>query len=157
MLFHHAFAFIGVMLGGVISDRLAPRRPQIRLELQVFALFAGAPSLYLLGQASTLGIVYVALAGFGFFRGLYDSNTYPAFYSVISPRFHATASGLLISFAFLIGSAAPVLLGKAQDTAGLPVGLAALSAVYFVGGVMAAWGAWKHFRSDFQWAKAAAA
>ena len=157
MLFHHAFALIGVMLGGVISDRLAPGRPQIRLELQALALFAGAPFLFLLGRTSTLAIVYFALAGFGFFRGLYDSNTYPAFYSVVSPRFHATASGLLISFAFLIGSAAPVLLGKARDTVGLGSGLSALSAVYFIGGVMAAWGAWKHFRSDFQWASAAAA
>jgi MFS family permease len=79
MLIHHLFAFLGVLLGGAVSDRLAPARPQIRLEIQAFALLAGAPFLYFLGAGSTLSVVYGALAGFGFFRGLYDSNTYPAF------------------------------------------------------------------------------
>ena len=150
MLVHHLFAFPGVMIGGMISDRFAPRRPQIRLELQAFALLAGAPFLYLLGRGSTEAVVYGALAGFGFFRGLYDSNTYPAFYSVIAPQFHSAASGLLIAFAFLVASAAPVLLGKAKETIGLAQGLSALSLVYVIGGLLAFWGAWKNFLIDFQ-------
>ena len=150
MLIHHAFAFLGVLLGGAISDRLAPIRPRIRLELQGFALLAGAPFLFLLGTGSTETAVYGALAGFGFFRGLYDSNTYPAFYSVIPPRFHSAASGLLISFAFLVGSLAPVALGKAKEAFGLAQGLSALSLVYFIGALFAFWGAWRHFAIDFR-------
>jgi MFS family permease len=149
MLIHHVFAFFGVVLGGAMSDRLAPGRPQVRLELQAIALLAGSPFLYLLGRASTEVIVYSALAGFGFFRGLYDSNTYPAFYAVIAPRFHSAASGLLIAFAFLVASAAPVLLGKAKETIGLAQGLSALSLVYGLGALLAFWGAWKHFLIDF--------
>jgi MFS family permease len=151
MLIHHAFAFFGVVLGGAMSDRFAPARPQVRLELQAFALLAGSPFLYLLGRASTEAVVYGALAGFGFFRGLYDSNTYPAFYAVIASRFHSAASGLLIAFAFLVGSAAPVLLGKAKETIGLAQGLSALSFVYALGSLLAFWGAWKHFLVDFRW------
>jgi MFS family permease len=151
MLIHHAFAFLGVILGGALSDRLAPRRPKVRLELQAIALLAGSPFLYLLGQASTEAVVYGALAGFGFFRGLYDSNTYAAFYAVIQPRFHSAASGLLIAFAFLVASAAPVLLGKAKETIGLGDGLSGLSLVYALGGMLALWGAWRHFAVDFRW------
>jgi MFS family permease len=150
MLLHHLFAFFGVVLGGAISDRFAPARPQVRLELQAFALLAGAPFLYLLGRASTEMAAYGALAGFGFFRGLYDSNTYPAFYAVIAPRFHSAASGLLIAFAFLVASAAPVLLGKAKETIGLGPGLSDLSFVYGLGAVLAFWGARRHFLTDFQ-------
>src|SRR5207237_8205628 len=104
---------------------------------------------YLRGTASTEGIVYAALAGFGFFRGLYDSNTYPAFYAVIPPRIHSAASGLLIAFAFLVASTAPVLLGKAKETIGLAQGLSALSVVYALGALLAFWGARKHFIVDY--------
>jgi sugar phosphate permease len=100
MLFHHALAFAGVLLGGWISDRYSPGRPRIRMEIQAAALLAGAPFLFLLGRAASEYLAYAALAGFGFFRGLFESNLYPAFYSVISARYHSTASGLLIAFSF---------------------------------------------------------
>jgi sugar phosphate permease len=135
MIFHHALAFAGVILGGMISDRYAPGRPRIRMEIQGFALLAGAPFLFLLGRAASEWTAYGALAGFGFFRGLFESNLYPAFYSVISPRYHAAASGLLIAFSFLAASAAPVLLGKVKETAGLASGISALSAFYVAGAV----------------------
>ena len=137
MLFHHVLAFAGVMLGGVISDRYAPMRPRIRMEIQACALLAGAPFLFLLGRAATEWGAYGALGAFGFFRGLFESNLYPAFYSVIEPRYHSAASGLLIAFSFLIASAAPVLLGKVKDSAGLAPGISALSAFYVAGAVAA--------------------
>jgi len=127
----------GVILGGVISDRYAPARPRIRMEIQAVALLAGAPFLFLLGRAATEWAAYGALAGFGFFRGLFESNLYPAFYSVISARYHSAASGLLIAFSFLIASAAPVLLGRVKETAGLASGISALS-VFYVAGALAA-------------------
>jgi sugar phosphate permease len=137
MLFHHALAFVGVILGGIISDRFAPARPGIRMEIQGFALLAGAPFLFLLGRAASEWTAYGALAGFGFFRGLFESNLYPAFYSVISARYHSAASGLLIAFSFLVASAAPALLGKVKETAGLSSGISALSALYVAGAVAA--------------------
>lgn len=137
MLFHHVLAFAGVILGGIISDRYAPARPRIRMEIQAAALVAGAPFLFLLGRAATEWAAYGALAAFGFFRGLFESNLYPAFYSVIEPRYHSAASGLLIAFSFLAASAAPVLLGKVKESAGLGPGLSALSAFYVAGAVAA--------------------
>ena len=135
MLFHHALAFAGVILGGMISDRYAPGRPRVRMEIQGFALLAGAPFLFLLGRAGSEWTAYGALAGFGFFRGLFESNLYAAFYSVISARYHAAASGLLIAFSFLVASAAPILLGKVKETVGLASGISALSAFYVAGAV----------------------
>ena len=137
MLFHHALAFVGVILGGILSDRYARVRPRIRMEIQGFALVAGAPFLFLLGQAVNEWMAYAALAGFGFFRGLFESNLYPAFYSVISVRYHSAASGLLIAFSFLAASAAPALLGKVKETVGLSWGISALSAFYIAGAAAA--------------------
>jgi len=137
MLFHHVPAFAGVMLGGVVSDRYAPERPRIRMEIQAFALLAGAPFLYLLGRAATECAAYGALGAFGFFRGIFESNLYPAFYSVIESRYHSAASGLLIAFSFVVASAAPILLGKVKETAGLGPGISALSAFYVAGALAA--------------------
>jgi len=46
---------------------------------------------------------------------------------VIAPRFHSSASGLLIAFAFRVRPRLPFLLGKAKETIGLAQGLSALS------------------------------
>ena len=143
MFFHHVLAFAGAIAGGFISDHLAPGRPRIRMEIQAFALIAGAPFIFALGRAATEGTVYVALAGFGFFRGLFESNLYPAFYSVIAPRYHSTASGLLIAFSFLLASGAPVLLGAIKQMASLGEGLSMLAALYIAGALAALWGSRK--------------
>jgi sugar phosphate permease len=148
MLFHHAFAFAGVLAGGVISDRLAPARPRSRMEIQGVALLAGVPFIFLLGQAGNEWTAYVALSGFGLMRGLFESNVYAAFYCVIPPRYHSAASGLLIAFSFVIASAAPVVLGRLKETAGLASAFSSLSALYALGGAVCLWGAWRYFASD---------
>jgi len=132
MFYHHAGAFAGVLLGGRLSDRLALTRPVVRPLLQAGAMLLAAPLIYLVGHGAGLATVYLALAGFGFFRGIYDSNIYAALYEVIEPRFHASASAVLIAFAFTAGSLAPVGLGYAKQAVGLASGIGALSAVYLV-------------------------
>lgn len=150
MLFHHVFAFAGVLMGGWLSDGLAPRRPKVRLEIQGLALLAGAPFVFWLGKASSLAALYVALSAFGFCRGLFDSNTYPAFFAVIPPRYHASSSGLLIAFAFTIASLSPILLGRARETIGLASGFSALAIAYVLGAACALWGAWRFFEADWR-------
>lgn len=150
MLFHHVFAFAGVLAGGWASDRLAPRRPQVRLEIQGLALLAGAPCIFWLGRAPSLLALYVALGAFGFCRGVFDSNTYPAFFAVIPARYHASSSGLLIAFAFTIASLSPVLLGEARETIGLARGFSALAIAYVVGAAFALWGARRYFLADWR-------
>lgn len=137
MFYHHLGAFAGVVLGGRLSDRLAPRRPAVRPAMQAAALFLGAPFLYLLGSSGTLMTVQVALACFGLFRGIYDANIYAALYEVIESRFHASAAAVIIAFAFTAGAFAPVALGAAKQTVGLSGGLSWLSAVYLVSSALA--------------------
>ncbi|MCX6909232.1 MAG: MFS transporter, partial [Verrucomicrobia bacterium] len=111
MLWHFIFAFIGVMVGGRVSDRLAARRPTIRMEMEYIGLLLGAPFIWLMGTSANLTTVYVALAGFGFFRGVYDSNLFAALFDVIPPRYRSSATGLMLSCAFTVGATSPVLLG----------------------------------------------
>jgi sugar phosphate permease len=130
---HLVFAFFGVMIGGRVSDRLAARRPIIRLEVEWVGLLLGAPFIFLLGRSDALSLVYFGLAGFGFFRGLYDSNLIAALFDVIPPRYRSSATGLMLAFAFIVGAAAPVVLGYVKQHAGLGAGLSALAFVYLFG------------------------
>jgi len=132
MFYHHLLAYVGVLFGGWLSDRMAPRRRQVRMEIEFFGLLLGAPFIMMMGSANSLMLTYVALAGFGFFRGLYDSNLMAAAFDVIPPPYRASATGLILSFGFIIGSAAPLVLGSMKSGLGLGVGLSSLGAVYLV-------------------------
>lgn len=129
-LYHYIAAFVGVMAGGRLADRMAARRPTIRLEVEYLGLLLGAPFIWLLGASSNLGVVYVALAGFGLFRGFYDSNLFAALFDVIPPKYRSSATGLMLAFAFTVGATAPMLLGWLKPRISLDVGLSSLALVY---------------------------
>lgn len=135
MFYHYAAAFVGVLAGGRLSDRLARRRPRARPLLQALGLLAAAPFLFLLGRANQVWLVCASAAAFGLFCGLYDSSTQASLYEVVEPRLHASAIGAMTAFAFVIGSLAPVALGATKQAVGLSMGLSALSLVYVMASV----------------------
>ena len=149
MFYHYAAAFVGVLAGGRWTDRLAARRRTIRFEANALGLLAGAPFILWMARASEPAACYAALAGFGFFRGLYDSNLFASLFDVIEPRFRASATGLMLSFAFVVGALSPLVLGWMKTRVGLGPGLASLSAFYVAGGlcIVSALGLW--FRTDY--------
>ena len=111
MVYHNLCALAGVLLGGAVTDRLAAVRPAIRMQANFFGLLLGAPFIWWLGHSGTTASCYAALALFGLFRGLYDSNLFASLYDVVEPRLRASATGLMLAFAFIVGSAAPTALG----------------------------------------------
>lgn len=132
MFYHHLLAYVGVLFGGWLSDRMAARRRQVRMEIECLGLLLGAPFILLMGVSGSLILTYVALAGFGFFRGVYDSNLMAAPFDVIPSKYRASATGLMLGCAFLIGSAAPVALGWMKSRMGLGIGLSSLGFVYLL-------------------------
>lgn len=134
MFYHHIFAFIGVIAGGLLSDKLALRSAHFRLIIQATGLLLGAPFIYGMGQADTATWTYFFLAGFGFFRGIYEANLYATLFAVIEPTYRSTSVGLSAMFAYVIAAIAPFLLGYLKPTLGLSNGLSALSVVYLFGG-----------------------
>ncbi|MEO1011545.1 MAG: MFS transporter [Bacteroidota bacterium] len=149
VFYHHALAFIGVIIGGKVSDRLAQKRKQIRVETKIFGLLLGAPFIYIMGVSNQLMVVYLALAMFGFFRGIYDSNLFAALFDVIEPKYRASATGIMLSAAFLIGALAPITLGWIKQGIGINYGLASLSIVYVMGALLLMIGLKRYFFKDF--------
>ncbi len=137
MFYHHAAAFGAIMLGGFITDRLVPRDPAFRLRLQGVALLLGAPMIYWIGMTGELRMTWVAMAAFGFFRGLFETNTHASLFDVVPPKYRATAVGLMTMTAFLLGSLSPWMLGTLCDVygkaQGMTVGFTILAATYVAG------------------------
>ncbi|MEN6408033.1 MAG: MFS transporter [Thermoguttaceae bacterium] len=130
MFYSNLFAMVGVIIGGRLSDVLAARRSTIRMEFEYLGLLLGAPFIALMSLTGNLWLCYVGLAGFGLFRGVYDSNLFAALFDVIEPRYRASAVGAMLCISFVISAFAPVTLGWAKSTIGLTNGMALLSIVF---------------------------
>ena len=96
----------------------------------MLGLMIGAPFIYLMSQSESLLMIYVALSIFGFCRGVYDSNIFATLYDVIEVPYRSAATGFMLTFAFVIGSISPFILGILKPTLGLSAGFALLSMVY---------------------------
>ena len=128
--YHYLGAFFGVMIGATIADRYASKITGVRGTVQAIGLLLAAPFIFLMGFSGNIWVIYIALALFGIFRGVYDSNIFAALFDVIEPRFRSTATGLMLMIAFVTGAIAPYILGMLKPVLGLSWGLSALAVVY---------------------------
>lgn len=95
MFWTYVAAFIGVLLAGSLSDRLALKESKYRMYLQAFGLLCGAVFLSFMGGDSSLAIVYCCFAGWGLFRAFFDANTYSVLYDVTPERLHASCASVM--------------------------------------------------------------
>ena len=136
--YHHLLAYVSVFVAAGISDWLSTKVKSIRMQMEFIGLFFGTPFIYYMGASDNLLYVYVSLALFGLFRGVYDSNLFAAMFDVIEPQYRATASGIMLSVAFIIGSASPyalaILAERVNNNFG--PGLSWLAVAYFVSAIL---------------------
>ncbi len=138
VLWHYIGAFVGVTLGGRISDKLAKTRPSVRMETNIAGLALAVPFIVWMAYAPSLLACGVAMALFGVFRGVYDSNLMASLFDLIPQRYHASGAGLMLSCAFVFGSTSPVVLGLVKDAFSSTAALASLAAFYIVGAAVIA-------------------
>ena len=136
MFWHNAAAFLGIMVSGVLSDRIAARSGgKNRLLLQAAGLLLASPCIVLMGASHSFPAVCAALAGFGLFRGVFDSSLLTAFYEVIPPKYYSTSVALLFFFGNATGALSPWILGIISDRVGLSFGIVSMSAFWVAGSV----------------------
>jgi len=148
VLWHYLGALAGVMIGSRVADRFVRRRPGIRMEMNILGLVIGAPFIVWMANASAFSACCAAMALFGFFRGIYDSNQFASIFDVIEPRFRASAMGVMLCLAFIFSSLAPVALGYVRDAVGLVSGLSALAGFFLVGAALITVARVKFLRRD---------
>lgn len=137
MFWTYVAAFIGILIAGSLSDRLAVKSRKIRMTLQAIGLLGGSVFLFLMGGHPSLLLLYFAFAGWGFFRAFFDANTYSVLYDVTPPRLHASCSSAMIMTGFGVGALAPVILGALKDSMGsLSATFPILGIIWVVCGVL---------------------
>lgn len=139
--FHAVFwyylgAMVGVMLAGRLSDRLLPRRPCVRLEANVTGLLLMIPFVLLTAFAPGGAMACLAIFGFGFATGVYDSNLYAALLDVVNPRYRAAAVGIFGCGGNVLGALGPGMLGWLNGRLGMRASLASLAAFALVGALV---------------------
>lgn len=118
MFWTYLAAFVGVLIAGSLSDKLAKKDSKYRMYLQAFGLICGAVFLAFMGGDSPLTIVYFCYAGWGFFRAFFDANTYSVLYDVTPSRLHASCASVMGMTGFAVGSLAPLILGAIKQSMG---------------------------------------
>ena len=125
-------SFIGVILGGILSDRWVQKNIRGRVYTGAIGLGLTIPSLLLLGFGhSFISIVGAGLL-FGIGYGMFDANNMPILCQFVSAKHRGTAYGIMNMTGVFAGAAVTQLLGKWSDGGGLGEGFALLSIIVLV-------------------------
>ena len=127
-----ASSFIGVLLGGTLSDRWVKRNIRGRVYTGAIGLGLTIPSLLLLGFGHSIAGVVCAGLLFGIGYGMFDSNNMPILCQFVGARTRATAYGIMNMVGVFAGAMITNVLGKWSDNGNLGLGFAALAAVVAV-------------------------
>ena len=125
-------SFIGVILGGILSDRWVQRNIRGRVYTSAIGLGLTVPALILLGFGHSLVAVVGAGLCFGVGYGIFDANNMPILCQFISSKYRSTAYGIMNMTGVFAGAAVTQVLGKWTDGGNLGLGFALLGAVVVV-------------------------
>lgn len=127
-----ASSFLGVIFGGILSDRWVQRNLRGRVYTSAIGLGLTIPSLFLLGFGHSLFHVIGAAFCFGFGFGMFDANNMPILCQFVSSKYRATAYGLMNMTGVFAGAFITNLLGKSSDAGNLGKDFAMLAGIVLV-------------------------
>ena len=122
-------SFIGVLIGGPLSDKWVQKNLRGRVYTGAIGLGLTIPSLLLLGFGHNLVAVVGAGLLFGIGYGIFDTNNMPILCQFVSPKQRATAYGVMNMIGVSAGAFITHLLGRWGDSGNLGTGFAMLAIV----------------------------
>ncbi|MBS5540792.1 MULTISPECIES: MFS transporter [Phocaeicola] len=122
-------SFIGVLIGGPLSDKWVQKNLRGRVYTGAIGLGLTIPSLLLLGFGHNLVAVVGAGLLFGIGYGIFDTNNMPILCQFVSRKQRATAYGVMNMIGVSAGAFITHLLGRWGDSGNLGAGFAMLAIV----------------------------
>ncbi|MDE6039674.1 MAG: MFS transporter, partial [Paramuribaculum sp.] len=122
-------SFIGVMIGGPISDRWVRRNVRGRIFTSAIGLAMMIPALACIGLTHN---AVLAIAGgllFGVGYGMFDANNMPILCQFVPSRQRAMAYGFMNTMGVIMGALTTQYLGSLSQSIGLGMSFALMSAL----------------------------
>jgi MFS family permease len=127
-----ASSFIGVIFGGILSDKWVQKNIKGRIYTSAIGLGLTIPSLLLIGFGHSIFHVVGAALCFGVGFGMFDANNMPILCQFVSSKYRATAYGLMNMVGVFFGAFITNLLGKSSDAGNLGKDFAMLAGIVFL-------------------------
>ncbi|SDF50996.1 Sugar phosphate permease [Mucilaginibacter pineti] len=127
-----ASSFIGVIAGGLLSDKWSQANKRGRVFTSAMGLALTIPALLLMGFGHSLPFVLGAGICFGLGFGMFDANNMPILCQFVSAKYRATAYGIMNMTGVFFGAFITDSLGKSSDAGNLGSDFAMLAAVVIV-------------------------
>ena len=125
-----AFAsFIGILIGGPLSDRWVKRNLRGRIYTSAMGLGMMIPALVLIGLGHGIAAAVAAGLLFGIGYGMFDTNNMPILCQFVPRRLRATAYGFMNTVGVAMGAVCTQVLGRMQDGGHLGAAFALLGVV----------------------------
>lgn len=125
-------SFIGVLLGGILSDKWVQKNIRGRVYTGAIGLGCTIPALLLLGFGNNIVAIVGAGLFFGVGYGMFDANNMPILCQFVSVKQRATAYGMMNMVGVFAGAFITGLLGQWSDGGNLGLGFVMLAVVVLI-------------------------
>lgn len=127
-----ASSFIGVIIGGSLSDRWVKKNLKGRIYTSAIGLAMMIPALVLIGLGHGMAAAVGAGVCFGVGYGMFDTNNMPILCQFVSTKNRATAYGLMNMVGVFAGAIITKVLGQWADHGNLGLGFALMAGIITV-------------------------
>ena len=125
-------SFVGVIVGGILSDRWVQRNIRGRIYTSAIGLGMTIPAMILLGFGHHIVAIVGAGLCFGVGYGIFDANNMPILCQFISTKHRGTAYGIMNMVGVFAGALVTQVLGKWSDGGNLGLGFAILGGIVVI-------------------------
>lgn len=125
-------SFIGVIVGGIISDRWVAKNIRGRVYTGALGLALTIPSLVLLGIGTSMVSIIGAALFFGIGYGFFDANNMPILCQFVPDRLRSTAYGFMNLVGVFAGAVITQVMGSWTGSGNLGLGFAGLGGIVLI-------------------------
>jgi predicted MFS family arabinose efflux permease len=148
VMLYKAPVFIGIAIGGWLSDRVVQRNPRGRALIKGLSFIMSAPFLFLFIGAPTFTVVAAAMVISSIVRAVGTPSEHPIICEVVPPSFRSTAIGIFNTCGTAAGGLGVLLAGIFKKDLGLNVIFGASSFLYLLAGLLLVLAYWFSMAKD---------